>query len=291
MPKAALVLSGGGAKGAFQVMAEQYARKEKGYQWDVIAGVSAGALNGSMLAMEAYDRLESVWRNISNDQVYTGGLNFWSLVKVVFGAKSIYGNDPLWELINREIDPSRMKIDLRIGAVSLRTGEYTIFRPADPNFKKGLLSSTAIPIIWSPLDISPAQQSMVDGGVRNISPLGDVLDSEPEEIVIINCNPRQPGQYGEPLGNVLEIGKRTIDVVMNELLVTDIREFIRINKNVAEVGEANVTLHNEDGKAFKAYKYHLIEPDEALGDTMDFSSTSIEMRMAAGWDKAKEVLG
>ena len=43
--KIALVLSGGGAKGAFQFMAEKYAREVKGYHWDVIAGVSVGALN------------------------------------------------------------------------------------------------------------------------------------------------------------------------------------------------------------------------------------------------------
>ena len=61
MSKHALVLSGGGAKGAFQFMAEKYAREVKGYHWDVIAGVSVGALNGTMLAMEKYDRIEEIW--------------------------------------------------------------------------------------------------------------------------------------------------------------------------------------------------------------------------------------
>ena len=55
----ALVLSGGGAKGAFQFAAEKYAREVKGYQWDIIAGVSVGALNGSLIAMKKYARLAS----------------------------------------------------------------------------------------------------------------------------------------------------------------------------------------------------------------------------------------
>ena len=71
MAKVALVLSGGGAKGAFQFMAEKYAREVKGYKWDVIAGVSVGSLNGTMLAMEKYQRLEEVWKTISNDKIYT----------------------------------------------------------------------------------------------------------------------------------------------------------------------------------------------------------------------------
>ena len=59
--KVALVLSGGGAKGAFQFMAEKYAREVKGYRWDIIAGVSVGALNGTMLAMGKYKQLEDIW--------------------------------------------------------------------------------------------------------------------------------------------------------------------------------------------------------------------------------------
>ena len=35
----------------------------------------------------------------------------------------------------------------------------------------------------------------------------------------------------------------------------------------------------------------MIQPDEILGDTLDFSREAIEMRMDAGWEKAKEVLG
>ena len=61
--KTALILSGGGAKGAFECGAEKYAREVKGYNWDIIAGVSVGALNGGMLAMKKYDRL---YRNLEH---------------------------------------------------------------------------------------------------------------------------------------------------------------------------------------------------------------------------------
>ena len=53
--KTALVLSGGGAKGAFQFMAEKYAREVKGYKWDIIAGVSVGALNSTFIAINTGD--------------------------------------------------------------------------------------------------------------------------------------------------------------------------------------------------------------------------------------------
>jgi len=291
MPKkVALVLSGGGAKGAFQFIAEKYAREEKGYQWDVIAGVSVGALNGVMLAMKKYQRLENLWWNISNDQIYQGKFNFWSILKIAFGAKSIFSNEPLWKLLQAEFDPDKIDVDLRIGAVSLRTGEYVRFVPSEPGFVKAILASTAIPIVWKPVQVSSAYADMVDGGVRNISPLGDVLDTDPDEVVIINCSPETPPVLERPLRNALDIGKHTLEVLLNEIFVTDLSEFLRINHNVREAQAAGVTLHNKNGKPYKYYECKIIQPDETMGDTMDFSKEAIEMRMQAGWEKAKQVL-
>jgi len=178
-----------------------------------------------------------------------------------------------------------------VGTVSLRTGEYVFFRPADPNFKKAVLASTAIPVIWAPVDVSPPCLDMVDGGVRNISPLGDVLDDDPTEVVIIHCDPRTPPQRMQPFSNVLDIGRHAIEIALTEIFVTDVREFIRINVNVKEAGAQGVKLHNEKGKEYKYYEYKIIEPDEPLGDTLDFSQQTIARYMAAGWEKAKKVLG
>ncbi|MBC8507107.1 MAG: patatin-like phospholipase family protein [Anaerolineales bacterium] len=288
--KTALVLSGGGAKGAFQFIAEKYAREEKGYQWDVIAGVSVGALNAVMLAMKKYQRLEELWWNISAEQVYKGKLNFWSMLKIVFGAKSILNNDPLRELLQAEFEPDKVEIDLRIGAVSLRTGEYVRFVPTEPGFEQAILASTAIPIVWKPVHVSAAYPDMVDGGVRNISPLGDVLDTDPDEVVIINCSPDTSPVATRPLRNALDIGLHTLEVMLNEIFITDLREFLRINHNVKEAQAAGVTLHNEKGKPYKYYDCKIIQPDDNLGDTLDFSKEAIEMRIRAGWEKARQVL-
>ena len=83
--KTALILSGGGAKGAFQCGAEKYAREVKHYHWDIIAGVSVGALNAAMLGMHKYQRLWEVWNTVTPDQVLTGGFNVWSVLKLLFG--------------------------------------------------------------------------------------------------------------------------------------------------------------------------------------------------------------
>jgi NTE family protein len=289
--KTALVLSGGGAKGAFQVTAEKYAREIKGYEWDIISGVSVGALNAIMLAMKKYKRLESIWWSISNEQVYTGILNFWAFLKIAFGAKSVYSNDPLWGLLQKEYEPDKIEIDIRVGAVSLKSGEYKSFQASDPGFLRAVLASTAIPVVWKPVFVTDEYPDMVDGGVRNISPLGDVLDSEPDEVVIINCSPEKPPVYNGELGNALDIGMHALEVTLNEIFITDLREFLRINRNVKEAEIQGVILTNADGKPYKYYDYKIIQPDDTLGDTLDFSPRSILMRLDAGWEKAKTVFG
>lgn len=67
--KTGLVLSGGGAKGAYHVGVVK-ALAEYGIQADIIAGASIGALNGSLLAashsmQQGYERLNEVWQQLS----------------------------------------------------------------------------------------------------------------------------------------------------------------------------------------------------------------------------------
>jgi NTE family protein len=290
--KTALILSGGGAKGAFQAAAEKYAREEKGYTWDIIAGVSVGALNGAMLAMEKYQRLWQIWNSISDDQVYTGGFNLWSVIRLTFGAKSFYGNKPLWDVLQAELDPNLIKVDLRVGSVSLLTGEYVDFTRTDPDLAKAVLASTVMPVIWTPVDISDAYRSMVDGGVRNITPIGDVLDANPDEIVIINCGPEAQNVLDHAPANVVEIGLRTLDIVLNEVFRSDMQNFTRINSLVKEAESHGIILHNpKNGKPLKYFECKIVEPAAPLDDTLDFSQPSIQRSIKAGWDRAKEVFG
>ncbi|MEY4847615.1 MAG: hypothetical protein RLZZ36_728, partial [Pseudomonadota bacterium] len=79
----ALVLSGGGARAAYQVgvlkaLAEIWPEERPPY--DVIVGTSAGAVCAAVLATHADDwrmgiqRLEAVWANFSVEQVFHAGL-------------------------------------------------------------------------------------------------------------------------------------------------------------------------------------------------------------------------
>ena len=290
--KTALILSGGGARGAFQVGAEKYAREVKGYQWDIIAGVSVGAMNGAMLAMHRYKRLMELWDGISDEQIYTGGFNLVSLVKLLLGAKSFYGNEPLKKLMQNEFEAGRVIDDLHVGAVSLISGEYIQFTKESLELAKAILASASIPVVWAPVDVSPDHAAMVDGGVRNITPIGDVLEQEPDEVVIINCSSEQPPVMPQAPANVLSIGVRALDIMQNEIFVNDMKEFLRINALVKEAEQQGCVLHHpKSGRPLKYYACQVIEPDGELGEVLDFSQKSVQAALKAGVRRAREVLG
>ncbi|HET9471146.1 MAG TPA: patatin-like phospholipase family protein, partial [Usitatibacter sp.] len=66
----ALVLSGGGAKGAYEAGVAA-ALAERGVPIRLAAGSSAGALNAAMIADGRLDRLEALWRGLTRRRVYS----------------------------------------------------------------------------------------------------------------------------------------------------------------------------------------------------------------------------
>lgn len=76
----ALVLSGGGANGAWEagvIWGLLHYGNPDDFKWDVVSGVSAGSINSAGLIgfevgdeVRASEFLSYIWSNISNDQVY-----------------------------------------------------------------------------------------------------------------------------------------------------------------------------------------------------------------------------
>ncbi len=66
--KKALVLAGGGSRGAYQIGVWQ-ALREIDYQFSIVTGTSVGALNGAMIAQGDFDKAKWLWENITLDQV------------------------------------------------------------------------------------------------------------------------------------------------------------------------------------------------------------------------------
>ncbi|HAO2784741.1 patatin-like phospholipase family protein [Escherichia coli] len=92
--KTGLVLSGGGAVGAYQAGVVK-ALAECGTQISMVSGASIGAFNGAIIAAspdlsEAAVRLEALWDHLGNNQVLSvNRLVYFSLLKKLFQAMNL----------------------------------------------------------------------------------------------------------------------------------------------------------------------------------------------------------
>lgn len=104
----ALALEGGGDKGAYQAGALHEILKHYGDErvaYDVITGISVGAINGAGLAnykkgdeVEAADYILQMWRELSKNQVYKQW-KWGGVVRGVLFKTGIYDDTPLKEYL------------------------------------------------------------------------------------------------------------------------------------------------------------------------------------------------
>lgn len=282
-----LVLSGGGARGAFQVGAERVLREEFGYRWERVLGVSVGALNATLVAQEEYERLFRLWRSVREEEVYRR----FSWLRIAWriavrGKLGLFDNRPLRATIEAEAAGRPFRIPAHVGRVSLVSGLYELVGSDAPDFLDAVWESATMPIIWEP--IGPAAH--VDGGLRNVTPLGDALDFGPSEIVVI-LNSREELEASTPPRSILDVAKRAlIEITLNEILINDVREFTRINDLVKQAETHGIVLTGNGGRPYRYCPIVVVMPQEPLGDILDFSPAVIDHRLRAGAEAARDAL-
>lgn len=284
---ATLVLSGGGTKGAFQVGAEQVLREEGGFQWQRIFGVSVGALNGLLLAQGEYQRLLEIWRTIRQEDVYrkvSWPVIAWRLA--VLRRAGIYDASALRKTIEKYAAGRPFRIPLHVGRVSLLSGAYELVSSDSPDILDAVWHSATLPVIWEPI----GKGAWVDGGLRNVTPLGDAIDAGPGTLVVVNCSPDAPEPAQRPKDIIAAIQRSINDIAINEIMVNDVREFVRINHLVRQAREKGFVLESEAGKPYGYYEIGVIRPATSLGDALDFSRDVIERRLVAGREAARDFL-
>src|SRR2546430_9387008 len=114
----ALILSGGGAKGSWQVGACQHLIVERGLWFDVIAGVSAGAVNAATLAQARdldelateVEHLRSVWFGLRGSHDIYRRRWLGALGTVLARRASLYHAPPLSNQLHRRPDPARAAV-------------------------------------------------------------------------------------------------------------------------------------------------------------------------------------
>ncbi len=294
--KLGLLLPGGGTKGAFQAGALKYLINDFGRKYDVVAGFSIGALNGSAVAQGDFNRALELWENTKSPGDFIGGN--WSFYKGLLSMK------PLRKRIEAQLDVDKLrasKTKFLFTVVDLQKGVLVEKDKFAEPFIDWLLASCSIPGVFEPIEIDGHQ--FVDGGVLSMEPLAHAIREGVDEIDIIPCRSLKQPESEKRIATIIEVAQRCLDLIQSDMLRVDVDRCRGLNKvinkwgdfkgsvNIVEGFILNLAERREDFplKEYRHVKLNIIQPDRDYIDVLDFDQEKIRAAMDAGYEQAVKV--
>lgn len=207
----ALVLAGGGGKGAYQVGAFKALIDLDIYnKVNAISATSVGALNACFFIQNKVDTLNYLWLNEVSDKILTTHSdNIFDMIKASiaegdsteklkdnifsFSQNGIFSRDGITEIIDKYIDfkyISKSKIDFYACAVSIAKLEvkyFNIKKIKKEAMKDVLLATSSLPVIFGTEDVEG--EKYIDGGLPfygDNAPIRPVYDAGYKNIIVIH---------------------------------------------------------------------------------------------------------
>lgn len=180
--KTALVLGGGGSRGAYEIGVWQ-ALRELGIRIDIITGTSVGAINGALIAADAFDLAVSLWKEVETSMVFD--MEIRDIL-----ANTGLGAGKLKDLLRRHIDEDAVrKSPVEYGLVTAELPSMT------PKFlmKDRIPEGKLVDYLLAGSTLFPAMKGYeidklkyVDGAFTDNLPVGLALDQGATHVIAVD---------------------------------------------------------------------------------------------------------
>lgn len=279
----ALVLSGGASKGAYQVGALKKWMFEDAVDYDIFCGVSVGSINASYLAQTlignpkaAWEKLVAMWDGITTAKVYKSWPVFGKLAAL--WKPSVFNSRPLIELLESELSDEAIRQSghkLRIGVVCWSSGEYRVITENQQGIAKWVAASSSYPVFLSPIEIDG--KLWTDGGLRNVTPIGEAIRAGATDIDVIMCsNPDR--DFSWPTENksaIPDYALQAVGIMGDEIVRADL-QVCGLKNDIAELNDR-----------YRKVRLRVLKPSKSLtADSLSFEPSSIQDMMAVGYKDA-----
>ncbi|MBE7440737.1 MAG: patatin-like phospholipase family protein [Spirochaetales bacterium] len=188
--KRALILSGGGARGAYQVGVWKFLR-ELDWEPDLVCGTSVGAVNATGIGCGLnVDELIQLWRAIHRGKIYR--ISMLRQIYNFFTRRSftaIMDTHPLKNFLLERYNLENLRksrTEIIVTAVNILNSQLKFFNNKVIDIEH-VMASAAIPILfpWQYIDGEPYW----DGGVMANTPLLPALERGAREIIVVLLSP------------------------------------------------------------------------------------------------------
>jgi predicted patatin/cPLA2 family phospholipase len=239
----AMVISGGGSKGAFAGGIAEYLITVCKNDYDLFVGTSTGSLLIPLLSIGEISKLKEVYTSVNQNSIFNRNpfiikerdgefeirinhLNI--LIGFLKGSKTFGESKSLKKLILRTVTPyffEKMKnqlVDVVVTVSNISLGKVEYKSVKDFN------REDFCDWIWASANLVPFM-SLVrkngyeygDGGLGNVVPIAEAINRGAKEVDIILLKTEKPFQK-KPVKNVLELTTRIFDFLLEQIITNDI---------------------------------------------------------------------
>ena len=241
MVKKALVLCGGGSKGAFEVGVLKILLQK----WvpDVVIGTSVGAINGAVLldgpnVYENIMRLENIWLHTRRKDFFN--FNKQLLYKLHL-ASSFYSNSNMIKFLRKWLVARKfedLSLPLYVNCTRLRDGHNIFFHSG--SLIEPIVASCTSPPLLPPFRIE--DDYYFDGSLGSYIGIDLLKQNNYKKIVIINLI---NNHAIENSNNIIDVSRHSLEIIKNSLIQREIE--LCKGKEVATISmHLNKNLHMLD---------------------------------------------
>ena len=291
----ALILSGGGGRGAYQVGVWRRLQ-EVGWQPDLVCGTSIGSVNGALICsgLDA-DRMQALWVSLDGKGIFN--VSLWRRVK--YRVNKLLGRHPDWPAL-MDSEPLRRTLSEAVDEQRIRQGEPRLVVAAT-NVCRGIVeyftgaelsvqhivASCSIPIVFPWCEIGG--ELYWDGGILSNTPVFPAIEAGACEILVVLLSPAG-GQVTEPPKTTREGIARMFDMLtlgsaqsLNQSLSYHLGSDLRANAD---------TLSREHCMDMGDIRVGLVAPrgESSIATVMDLDPKHVTERITAGYNDAREQL-
>ncbi|MEG0577694.1 MAG: patatin-like phospholipase family protein [Bacilli bacterium] len=262
--KRAVVLSGGGSKGAYQIGVWK-ALKKMHISFDIVTGTSIGSINGLMMVQKEYFKAAHLWRNIGFDDLFEikfkkdeNIIEVYKNFAIAFLKKGGMETSKIYNFLSKSFNEKKFydsKIDYGIITFNLSSMKPKIIKKSekpDNLLKYVLASSTCFPA-FQITKINETQY--IDGGYYDNLPINTAISLGAEEIIAIDLDS-------------IGIKRKLVDKTVKIIYITprnDLGSFLIFDKTLSRramkygYNDSMKTYNQLDGDCYTFKKGHIFE--------------------------------
>lgn len=240
----ALVISGGGSKGAWAGGLVEYLVKEKGLHWDVFVGSSTGSLLIPLIAVNGWDELKTAYTTSSQYDIFStcpftvhktpegfkASFNHWRIIlQFIQGRKTLGESKSLRKLINRSFSKEKWEQLQSSGKQVIVTVSNLTHNVVEYKYARDCEYEEFCEWIWVSCNLVPFMSlfnkngsEYADAGFGNPIPVQEAINLGASEIDVIVLQPRHQVRTLPSAGNSFTLMLKTITFMQHQLAMDDI---------------------------------------------------------------------